>query len=129
VGLALSDPLMILAGGAGVLPNDGMLLDRLAELIRLRDVSRVVVGMPYAPDGGLGARGRQVTAFVNDLTHAAGVPVDTWDESQSSKEAQRALIAGGVRKKRRREPGQVDEMAARLILQEYLEHLHRDQST
>ena len=48
----MSDPLRVLAGGVGTLDNDDTLLERLAGLVEEHRVMLVVVGMPYAPDGG-----------------------------------------------------------------------------
>jgi len=123
VGLAVSDPLRVLAGGAGVAENDARLLDRILALAAERGVVRIVVGVPYAPDGGTGGKAEEVLAFVGRLRAAAGVPVDTWDESRTSADAHAALRASGLGRKRRQEKGRVDEMAARILLQEYIDHL------
>ena len=122
VGVALSDPLRIIARGAGVLANDARLLDRLRALAAGEEVRHVVVGIPYAPDGGLGAKGEEVMRFVEQLRTALGLPVDTWDESRTSVEARAALVRSGMKKKQREARGSVDEMAARLLLQEFMEN-------
>ncbi len=67
VGVAVSDPLGIIAGGAGTLANDALLLQRLAEIVQEQEVVQVVVGMPYAPDGGKGAKAAEVEAFIEQL--------------------------------------------------------------
>jgi putative Holliday junction resolvase len=121
IGVAVSDPLRIIAQGVGTLENNAEVVDGICRIVREREVGLVVVGMPYAPDGGLGAKGKEVQEFVNRLQGSVRVPVETWDESYSSREAQRAFIAGGMKRKRRQEKGRVDEMAARLLLQEYLD--------
>ena len=51
------------------------------------------------------------------------VPVETWDESFTSVRAKQAYRDGGMRKKQRQDKGLVDEMAARLLLQDYLDAL------
>jgi len=122
VGLAMSDPLRILASGLGTETNDAGLPGRLAGIVRENGVALVVVGMPYAPDGGLGRKGEEVTAFMERLRALLPVEVTSWDESFSSRRAQESLIEGGMKKKRRQEKGRIDEMAARLLLQEYLEN-------
>lgn len=122
VGIALSDPLGIIAGGAGTLANDASLLGRLAEMVRGQEVVRVVVGMPYAPDGGKGAKAAEVEAFIEQLRTHVPVAIDTWDESFTSVDAHRAFIETGMKRKKRRQKPRVDEMAARLMLQEYLNH-------
>ncbi len=122
VGVAVSDPLGIIAGGAGTLANDGSLLERLATIVREQDVVRVVVGMPYAPDGGTGAKGAEVEAFIGELRKRVTVAIDTWDESFSSVDAHRTFVETGMKRKKRRQKPRVDEMAARLMLQEYLNY-------
>jgi putative Holliday junction resolvase len=122
VGVALSDPLGIIAGGAGTFTNDGSLLARLADMIREQDVVRVVVGMPYAPDGGKGAKAAEVETFIDELRRHVRVAIDTWDESFTSVDAHRAFRETGMKRKKRRQKPRVDEMAARLLLQEYLNH-------
>ena len=122
VGVALSDPLGIIAGGAGTLTNDATLLDRLAKIIYEQEVVRIVVGMPYAPDGGKGAKATEIDAFIEQLRQHVKVAIDTWDESFTSVDAHRTFIETGMKRKKRRQKPRVDEMAARLMLQEYLNH-------
>jgi putative holliday junction resolvase len=122
VGVALSDPLGIIAGGAGTFANDGGLLQRLANLVQEQEVVRVVVGMPYAPDGGKGAKAAEIESFIEKLRGVVSVQIDTWDESFTSVDAHRAFIETGMKRKKRRQKPRVDEMAARLMLQEYLNH-------
>jgi putative Holliday junction resolvase len=122
VGLALTDPLRILAQGAGTLENDGRLLERIAGMVQDRGVTLIVVGMPYAPDGGRGEKGEEVQSFIGRLRGAVGVPIETWDESFTSVDAKTVFVAGGMKRKQRREKPRVDEMAARLLLQGYLEN-------
>jgi putative holliday junction resolvase len=122
VGIALSDPLRIIAGGVGTLANDAFLMDRLVDVVRSQEVVRVVVGMPYAPDGGKGAKASEVEAFIEDLRRHLRVAIDTWDESYTSVNAHRAFIETGMKRKKRRQKSRVDEMAARLMLQEYLNY-------
>lgn len=121
VGLAMTDPLRIIAQGAGTLENQGDIPARVAALVAERGVTAIVVGMPYAPDGKSGAMGEEILKFVEVLRGELSVPVVTWDESYTSVDARSAFIAGGMKKKQRREKARVDEMAARLLLQDYLE--------
>lgn len=123
IGVAISDPLGIIAQGVTTLGNDGSLVERLATVIRQRGVMRVVVGMPYSEDGGKGAKAREVDRFVDRLKQELAIEVDTWDESLSSVDAQRALIAGGMKRKKRQQKHRLDEMAARVMLQGYLDSL------
>jgi putative Holliday junction resolvase len=124
VGLAVSDPLRIIAQGVGTVDNDPKLYERIAAVIREQEVALILVGMPYAPDGGEGGKGGEVRAFIENLRRSTVVPIETWDESFSSVNARGAMIASGMKRKKRRIKGRVDEMAARLLIEEYLENHH-----
>ncbi len=124
VGLAVSDPLRIIAQGLGTVDNDTMLLDRIATVIREQEVTLILVGMPYAPDGGEGGKGAEVRGFIENLRRTTVVPLETWDESFTSVNAKSAMIESGMKRKKRRLKGRVDEMAARLLIEEYLESHH-----
>ena len=121
VGVAMSDPLRVLAGGVGTWPNDGALIPALVKLIAEEHVALVVVGMPYAPDGGKGAKAREVDTFIERLGRAIQVPMTTWDESYTSVDAHQAFREGGMKKKQRRDRASVDTMAARILLQQFLD--------
>jgi putative Holliday junction resolvase len=121
VGVAVSDPLRIIAQGIGTLKNDPDLMQRLQSIRDEYEVALAVVGIPLGPENEKGRKALEVEGFIRRLAGVLDVPVDTWDESFSSVEAQRILVASGMKKKRRRNKGQVDVMAARVILQEYLD--------
>jgi putative Holliday junction resolvase len=119
VGVALSDPLRVLARALTTLPNDGALLDALLDIIRTEEVRLIVVGMPYAPDGGMGKTAREVQRFIDALSARTDVPVTPWDESQTTRQAQHMLIEAGLKQSRRKQ--KLDEIAARIMLQEFLD--------
>lgn len=125
VGIAVSDPTRLIAQGVTTLMNDEWLLEKLHTLIREQNAVRIVVGMPYSADGGRGAKAVEVEQFIEKLKRAVDVQIDTWDESYSSVSAHRVFIETGMKRKKRQEKRRVDEMAARLMLQEYLDH-HSD---
>jgi putative Holliday junction resolvase len=121
VGLAVSDPTRVIAQGAGTLGNNERLFQQLTDVISKQDVSQIVVGMPYSEDGGKGKKAIEVEGFIAQLKQHTNVPIDTWDESYTSVDAKREFIAIGMKKKKRQQKARVDEMAARLMLQEYLD--------
>jgi putative Holliday junction resolvase len=121
VGVAMSDPLRILASGVGTWTNDAALLPAIAKLVQDELVVLIVVGMPYAPDGGKGAKAREVEAFMQHLGSVVKVPLTAWDESYTSVEAHQAFRDGGMKKKQRRDRASVDTMAARILLQQFLD--------
>lgn len=122
VGVSLSDPMRIISQGVGTLDNDAGLLRKLKEIVEKEEVVLVVVGMPYGADGGKGGKAIEVEDFILRLRGEVAVEIDTWDESYSSVNAQRAFIDAGMKRKQRQQKHRVDEMAARLMLQEYLDN-------
>jgi len=122
VGVSLSDPMRIISQGVGTLDNDAQLLERLKGIVEKEGAAMIVVGMPYSADGGKGGKAMEVEEFITRLRGAVAVEIDTWDESYSSVNAHQAFIDGGMKRKQRREKHRVDEMAARLMLQEYLDN-------
>ena len=68
-------------------------------------------------------KAKEVDAFIDRLKLLVNVPLETWDESFTSVRAKQVYLDGGMRKKERRDKGRVDEMAARLLLQDYLDSI------
>ena len=122
VGIAVSDPMRVIAQGVATLGNDSNLAGALHSLIQEQGAVRIVVGIPYSPDGGKGSKALEVEKFIARLREIVNIEIETWDESFSSVNAHRALIETGMRRKKRQGKARIDEMAARLILQEYLDH-------
>jgi len=121
VGVALSDPLRILARPVGTFLNDETLLDRLHGTIETNKVVLILIGMPYSVDGGKGQKAQEVDEFILRLANKVSVPVETWDESLTSVEAHNLLRESGTKQKQRREKGRIDAVAACVMLQEYLD--------
>ncbi len=124
IGVALSDPLRILARPVGVFANDEMLIDRLREAVVANEVMLILVGMPYSADGGKGRKAQEVDEFILRLAGNVSIPIETWDESLSSVEAQNIIRQSGTKQRKRQERGRIDAVAACVLLQEYLD-VHR----
>ena len=122
IGLALSDPLGFTAQGLKTLErkNIKQVLNDIAETAKSNNVGEIVVGLPVNMDGSRGFKAEEVLKFVPQLENAAGVPVKTWDERLTSREANRLMIEEGLSRKKQR--ANSDRMAATLILQNYLEY-------
>ena len=118
----MSDPTRLIAQGVATLANDEHLFEKLLDIIKKEEVVRIVVGMPYSGNGGKGKKALEVEDFIKLLKEHTLTEIDTWDESYSSVNAHRAFIDIGMKKKKRQQKHRVDEMAARLMLQEYLDH-------
>jgi len=122
IGLAVSDPLGITAQGLGVLTRKDRseVLAQLLEVARKWQVQRVVVGLPRHLDGRLGDAAPEVLGLASDLGEALGVRVVTWEERLTTVEAERVLLQADLSRRRRRQV--LDQQAAVLILQNYLDY-------
>lgn len=120
IGVAISDDDRRLAVPVGTIhtgaPAD---LKAIAGLVTEHAATAVVVGLPLSLSGKRGPAAVKAEAFAEALLSALGIPVELQDERLSTVEAERALREAGVSGKRRRR--QVDEVAATVILQAWLD--------
>jgi putative Holliday junction resolvase len=121
IGLAISDPLGITAQGLGVLNRQDPATDlaQLLDLARQWRVQEIVVGLPRHLDGRLGEAAGEILELARSLEESLGVKVVTWDERLTTVEAERVLLQADLSRRRRRKV--VDQVAAVLILQGYLD--------
>jgi putative Holliday junction resolvase len=138
IGLAVSDRDGRLAFPAGCLESQGTEKDlqALCALVEKREVARIVVGLPIHLDGRAGPEAETARAFARDVAEATGLPVEMLDERWTSLEAERALTemgrrkrGGARRKSRARSRGDVDAVAATILLRTYLERCNRGGSS
>lgn len=122
IGLAVSDPLGITAQGLMVLTrqNQESDLSRLREVAREYQVQEILVGLPRHMDGRPGKQADAVLELARTLGESLGIPVTPWDERLTTMQAERVLIQADLSRQRRRRV--VDQVAAVLILQSYLEY-------
>lgn len=118
VGLALSDPLKILASPYKTLQNDGSLLDELRKVIKSEGVRTVVLGDPGEKPSNKEVR-EKILKFKRQL-ESMGVEVVLWDETYTSEMAKQMVLETVKSRKKRQNKGLVDMNAAVIILQEYL---------
>ncbi len=120
VGLALSDPLRLVASPFRTLPFVSLarLADGLAALCREKAVELVVVGLPVREDGTEGEGAARARKLI-EMLHSRGVRAQAWDESWSSRDAEQILARAG--ETRRSAGGKVDAVAASLILRDYFD--------
>lgn len=124
-GLAVTDPLQIIAGGLVTVPTSE-LFDFLNGYVSKEPVERIVIGEPKQSDGSPSENMARVTQFVNRWKKARpDIPIEFYDERFTSVLAHRAMIDGGLGKKRRQNKALVDEVSATIILQSYLESVRR----
>ncbi len=120
-GLAVSDDLGLTAQGVGTFSrvSEARMLTAIAEHVRTLGVGAIVVGLPRNMDGSDGPSAEAARAFARSLEEQLRLPVHLWDERLTSLAAERMLVGAGVRRRARREL--VDQVAATLILQGYLD--------
>ena len=123
VGIALSDELKLIAQPLEFVAAEPFadLLARLKELIHDKQVELILVGLPRNMNGSYGPAALKVQSFVAALRGALTVPIQTWDERLTSAQANRLLIQGNVRRDKRKK--KVDQTAAAILLQSYLDSL------
>ncbi len=119
IGAAISDQLQLLAHPLETIPANEQAPSRVAEIVREKNVDYVVAGLPKRMDGQIGAAATEVLQFVEQLRAILPCPVVTWDERLTTVAAHRALRDAG--KKTRQTRGYVDQVAAQMILQSYLD--------
>lgn len=122
IGVAVSDPLGLFAQPVETIRRVGTKKDlaRLETIVREREVSTIVVGLPIQTDGSEGDSARLARGVAEKIPELIpGVDVVLQDERFTTVQAERVLIQGGVRRKKRK--GVIDQMAAVLILQGYLD--------
>lgn len=121
IGLARTDLLRTVANPVGTYHVDDV-FGRLKELIENERVDKVVVGWPLTPTGKEGRAIRMVRDFLEEFRkHFPDMEVEKMDERYTSKEAVRAMVEAGVPKMKRLQSDRINQAAAAIILQKYIE--------
>jgi putative Holliday junction resolvase len=119
-GIAVTDPLKIIATGLCTVETP-KLMSFLREYVSKEPVELVIIGMPLNLDDTATHITPQVEKFIAAFKkHFPSLPIKEVDERYSSKLASRAMIEMGMKKKQRRDKAMIDEIAATMMLQEYL---------
>ncbi|HET9418263.1 MAG TPA: Holliday junction resolvase RuvX [Chthoniobacterales bacterium] len=119
IGLAISDELQLLAHPLETIPATGNAPARIAEIVRQRKIDSVVVGLPRRMSGEVGDAAKSALGFADKLRAMLPCEVVTWDERLTTAAANRALRSAGKSTRRSRE--YLDQVAAQMILQGYLD--------
>jgi len=119
-GLAVTDPLQLIAGGLATV-STSELFDYLKAYVEREQVECIVIGEPRQPNGQPSENLARVQQFVNrwrkQMPH---IPIEFYDERFTSVLAHQAMLDGGLRKKARQDKALVDEISATIILQDYM---------
>ena len=119
-GLAVTDPLQIIAGGLATV-STSELFEWLQAYLAKEQVERIIIGEPRQPNGQPSENLARVQQFVNRWRKAVpSVPIEYFDERFTSVLAHQAMLDGGLKKKARQDKALVDEISATIILEDYL---------
>ena len=120
-GLAISDPNGTIANPLKVVQHVSRVIDaaQVAENAIQNQVELIVIGQSFDEDGKPNLAGRRAARFADVLKTQTQIPIVMWDESFSTQSAQAARLEMGASRKKR--GGHLDELAATIILQSYLE--------
>lgn len=121
IGIAISDPSGTIASPLAVLRHVSRPVDAatIVDLAREHEVSLIIVGKSLDDEGLPTPHSRRSDRLVEALLLQCDVPIRTWDESFSTRDARRNLIEMGTSRRKRK--GHLDELAATVILQSYLD--------
>lgn len=124
-GVAVSDPLQIIAGGLATVPTND-LFNFLQDYIKREEVEQIVIGEPRQLNGEPSENLERVQQFVNRWKkNVPNIPIAFYDERFTSVLAHKAMIDGGMKKMARRNKAIVDEISATILLQNYMESRRR----
>jgi len=121
IGVALCDTLRILPSPLTTIKAQprSAAIERITTLIRQNEVAELVVGFPLTLSGEVGPQAELIKRFVADLEPSLTIPIHLFDERLTTAEAERVMIEMGLKAEQRR--ARIDEMAATIILRDYLD--------
>ena len=121
IGLALSDPTGTIATPLRVIEHVSRPIDaaQVAEIAAQSNVELILIGQSFDEEGRPNPAGRRAARFAQALKLQTRIPIVMWDESLSTQQARAARLEMGA--SRRKRQGHLDELAAAVILQSYLD--------
>lgn len=128
IGVAGCDRLGLIASGITTIHRRSFSqdMDELKQMIRDRQIDRLIVGLPYTMDGKIGFQAKRIQRLAQRISEAVNLPIEFMDERLTSHEAKQLM--GQHRRRSHRELGAVDRMAAALILQQWLDQKRQETS-
>ncbi|MCI5952149.1 MAG: Holliday junction resolvase RuvX [Anaerostipes sp.] len=130
VGVAVSDGLMLTAQPVETITRKSSnklrkTLARIEALVQEHGIEKIVLGYPKNMNNTLGVRVEETLEFKEMLERRMGLPVVLWDERLTTMESERILMAGGVRRENRKDV--IDQLAASIILQSYMDSERKEE--
>jgi len=124
LGIAVSDPTRKIARPLGVFLHTSRVDDaeKIVELSRENHADVIIIGVTYDDENRLSPSGRSASRLADEISKLFGKPVILWDESFTTQAAKELQIEKGISQKKRR--GHQDDIAAELLLKDYLEKIN-----
>ena len=121
IGLSISDPLSMVARPLSILEHISRPIDAaaIAQLAVENEAGLIIVGQATETDGTPNVSGRRAARLAGAIRTQTEIPVKLWDESYSTEDAKEIMIKFGANRKKQR--GRLDDIAAAVILQSYLD--------
>ncbi|MCP4415842.1 MAG: Holliday junction resolvase RuvX [Chloroflexi bacterium] len=121
IGVAISDPTRTIAKSYGVIKRKSRAEDfaRYQHILAEQKVTMLLIGLPTTADGDDSATAVWIRDYMAEFSQQCDIPVEFWDESFTTVQAEASLRQRGKRGKKAR--AQVDAVAAAFILQNYLD--------
>ncbi len=122
IGLALSDPLKIIASPYKSIENNNKTFDLLLQIIKENDVDEIILGCPFQHSDNEKENPliNKIYDFKEKLEKLSNINIILWDETLTSKEASRRIIEVVPKKMKRRDKSLIDMHSATIILEEYM---------
>lgn len=120
-GIAVTDPLQIIASGLTTIDSEALIF-WMKQYFKTEEVEKVLIGYPLALDNSATDATPLVDKFIRNFKKVfPELEIETVDEQFTSKMASAAMVAMGMKKKDRQQKGNIDELSATIMLQEYLQ--------
>jgi putative Holliday junction resolvase len=121
IGIAISDATQTIAQSRNFIKRSNIKDDlrSIKSIVEENDVGLIVIGLPLNMDGSSGKQAEAILEFKDIIAKEINLPIETYDERLTSKQAESILIEGDISRKKRK--GKIDALAAVLILQGFLD--------
>lgn len=120
-GIAVTDPLQIIASGLTTIDSEALIF-WMKQYFKTEEVVKVLIGYPLALDNSATDATPLVDKFIRNFKKVfPELEIETVDEQFTSKMASAAMVEMGMKKKDRQQKGNIDELSATIMLQEYLQ--------
>ena len=130
IGIALSDPLKIIASGYKTLKNDNKLLESILEICKLKDIESIVIGIPFDNNSQIGISAKKVLLFTEKLMNyfvqnKFNTTFYEQDERYTTREAYEVMKLNKLKNKKKKKV--VDQIAAAKILSDFMSSTNKNQ--